>query len=222
MEFINLGCDSNEVRDRGFENIIRQTLDDNRMNDTSDQKVFVDEQSHILDSYRLGEKIFADGFEPTFIVGLWRGGSAVALVVQECFAYLGVPTQHTTIRTSYSGREQYEQSMRRFEGIRVHGKSYALETLRADDRLLIVDDVFRSGRHTRAVVDQLRLGLRRNMPREVRVATLWKHALSDASQVDYFLNETDRWIVLPYELSGLSSDELREHKPELNALLANP
>ena len=192
------------------------------MNDIGDQKVFVDEQSHILDSYRLGEKIFADGFEPTFIVGLWRGGSAVALVVQECFAYLGVPTEHTTIRTSYSGREQYEQSMRRFEGIRVHGKSYALETLRADDRLLIVDDVFRSGRHTRAVVDQLRLGLRRNMPREVRVATLWKHALSDASQLDYFLNETDRWIVLPYELSGLSSDELREHKPELNALLANP
>ena len=122
------------------------------MNDTGDQKVFVDERSHILDSYRLGEKIFADGFEPTFIVGLWRGGSAVALVVQECFAYLGVPTEHTTIRTSYSGREQYEQSMRRFEGIRVHGKSYALEALSADDRLLIVDDVFRTGRHSRAVV----------------------------------------------------------------------
>ena len=192
------------------------------MNDIGDQKVFVDEQSHILDSYRLGEKIFADGFEPTFIVGLWRGGSVVALVVQECFAYLGVTTEHTTIRTSYSGREQYEQSMRRFEGIRVHGKSYALETLRAEDRLLIVDDVYRSGRHTRAVVDQLRLGLRRNMPREVRVATLWKHAQSDASQLDYFLNETDRWIVLPYELSGLSSEELREHKPELSALLADP
>ena len=191
------------------------------MNDTGDKKVFVDEESHILDSYRLGEKIFADGFEPTFIVGLWRGGSAVALVVQECFAYLGVPTEHTTIRTSYSGREQYEQSMRRFEDIRVHGKSYALETLRADDRLLIVDDVFRSGRHTLAVVDQLRLGLRRNMPREVRVATIWKHAQSDATQLDYFLNETDRWIVLPYELSGLSSEELREHKPELSALMAD-
>ena len=191
------------------------------MNDTSDSKVFVDEESHILDSYRLGEKIFTDGFKPTFIVGLWRGGSAVALVVQECFAYLGVPTEHTTIRTSYSGREQYEQSMRRFEGIRVHGKSYALETLRADDRLLIVDDVFRSGRHTLAVVDQLRLGLRRNMPREVRIATIWKHAQSDATQLDYFLNETDRWIVLPYELSGLSSEELREHKSELSTLLAD-
>ena len=42
-----------------------------------------------------------------------------------------------------------------------------------------------------------------------------EHAQSDASQLDYFLNETDRWIVLPYELSGLSSEELREHKPEL-------
>ena len=188
------------------------------MNDIGDQKVFVDEQSHILDSYRLGEKIFADGFEPTFIVGLWRGGSAVALVVQECFAYLGVPTEHTTIRTSYSGREQYEQSMRRFEGIRVHGKSYALEALSADDRLLIVDDVFRTGRHSRAVVDQLRVGLRRNMPKEVRVAALWKHTQSDDSQLDYFLHETDRWVVLPYELSGLSPNEIRANKPQLSQL----
>ena len=46
----------------------------------------------------------------------------------------------------------------------------------------------------------------------------WKHAQSDASQLDYFLNETDRWIVLPYELSGLSSEENREHKPELREL----
>ena len=188
------------------------------MNDSRDQKIFVDEQSHILDSYRLGEKIFADGFKPTFIVGLWRGGSAVALVVQECFAYLGVPTEHTTIRTSYSGREQYEQSMRRFEGIRVHGKSYALEALSAGDRLLIVDDVYRTGRHTQAVVDQLRVGLRRNMPKEVRIAALWRHMQSDHSQLDYFLHETDRWVVLPYELSGLTPNEIRANKPELSDL----
>ena len=160
--------------------------DDNRMNDTSDSKVFVDEESHILDSYRLGEKIFTDGFKPTFIVGLWRGGSAVALVVQECFAYLGVPTEHTTIRiVAESNMSNPCADLKTF----VCMASYALETLRADDRLLIVDDVFRSGRHTLAVVDQLRLGLRRNMPREVRVATIWKHAQSDATQLDYFLNE---------------------------------
>ena len=108
--------------------------------------------------------------------------------------------------------------MRRFEGIRVHGKSYALEALSAHDRLLIVDDVFRSGRHSRAVVDQLRVGLRRNMPKEVRVAALWKHTQSDDSQLDYFLHETERWVVLPYELSGLSPDEIRANKPQLSPL----
>ena len=133
------------------------------MNSSTNDKLFVTEQSHIADSYRLGEIIYASGYRPTFIVGLWRGGSTVALAVQECLAYLGVATDHTTIRTSYEGRPQYERSTAAKEGIRVHGKSYALEALSADDRLLIVDDVYRSGRHTRAVVDQLSTGLRRNV-----------------------------------------------------------
>ena len=37
------------------------------------------------------------------LLSYWRGGSTVALVVQECLAYLGVPADHTTIRTSYGG-----------------------------------------------------------------------------------------------------------------------
>ena len=145
------------------------------MNTSHIDRIFVKERDHITASYRLGARIFASGYRPTFIVGLWRGGSTVALAVQECLAYLGVATDHTTIRTSYEGLPQYERSSETKEGIRVHGKSYALQTLSADDRLLIVDDVYRSGRHTRAVVDQLRTGLRRNMPHQVRVATLWKH-----------------------------------------------
>jgi|TARA_B100001094_G_scaffold166954_1_gene161582 hypoxanthine phosphoribosyltransferase len=191
------------------------------LSDSNDNKIFISEESQILDSYRLAEAIYRSGYRPTFIIGLWRGGSTVALVVQECLAYLGVPADHTTIRTSYGGRPQYERSISRSESIRVHGKSYALETLSANDRLLIVDDVFRSGRHIRAVVDQLRVGLRRNMPKELRVAALWKHTQSKSSQLDYFLHETDQWIVLPYELSGLSPEELREHKPQLSSLLAD-
>lgn len=189
------------------------------MSESNDNKIFISEESQILDSYRLAEAIYRSGYRPTLIIGLWRGGSTVALVVQECLAYLGVPADHTTIRTSYGGRPQYERSISRSESIRVHGKSYALETLSANDRLLIVDDVFRSGRHIRAVVDQLRVGLRRNMPKELRVAALWKHTQSKSSQLDYFLHETDQWIVLPYELSGLSPEELREHKPQLSSLL---
>ena len=73
------------------------------MSQSESDKIFVSEESQILDAYRLGEAIYSSGYRPTFIVGLWRGGSTVALVVQECLAYLGVPADHTTIRTSYGG-----------------------------------------------------------------------------------------------------------------------
>jgi hypothetical protein len=47
------------------------------------------------------------------------------------------------------------------------------------------------------------------------VAALWKHAESDTTDLDYYLHQTDRWIVLPYELNGLSQQEIAAHKPEL-------
>ncbi|MAI15800.1 MAG: hypoxanthine phosphoribosyltransferase [Gammaproteobacteria bacterium] len=189
------------------------------MNSPSASKIFVSEKEHIADSYRLGATIFGSGYRPTFVLGVWRGGSTVALAVQECLAYLGVATNHITVRTSYEGRDQYETSLKSKEKIRVHGKSYALESITADDRLLIVDDVYRSGRHTRAVVDKLSEGLRRNMPKDVRVAALWKHTDVTAPDPDYFLHETDQWVVLPYEMRGISEDELRTHKPFLSELL---
>ena len=35
---------------------------------------------------------------------------------------------------------------------------------------------------------------------------------------DFFVHETADWLVLPYELSGLSIDELRDNRPELTAI----
>jgi len=34
---------------------------------------------------------------------------------------------------------------------------------------------------------------------------------------DYFVHETRDWLILPYELAGLSIEELRRHKPELSS-----
>lgn len=177
------------------------------------RKRFISESEHILNSYRLGEMIFASGYQPTFIIGIWRGGSSVALAVQECLAYLGVKTDHSTVRTSYAGRLAYEKSVAANEGIRIHGKRYAFDTLNSGDRLLIVDDVYRSGRHTKALVERLQGGLRRNMPEAVKVAALWKYSDGDSGLgPDFFVEETDSWIVLPYELSGLSNDEIEKDK----------
>ncbi|MFK7913248.1 MAG: phosphoribosyltransferase [Pseudomonadales bacterium] len=188
---------------------------------TSAEKRFISEQDHMLDGFRLGVQVFDAGFAPTFIVGLWRGGSAVGIVVQECLAALGVATDHIALRTSYRGRTEYEQTVRDQSNIRVHGRQYLLENMTFDDRLLIVDDVFSSGRHTQAVIDSLQRGLKRNMPEQVQVASIWWRptAPEAASKPDFYVHETSDWLVLPYEIEGLSKTEIAQHKPFIAPLL---
>ena len=109
-------------------------------------KEFINEEDLLLDAYRLGAAVYQSGFRPSFIVGIWRGGSTVGIAVQECLQHLGLETDHIAIRTSYRGMQRYEQMVD--EGaneIRVHGTAYLLENLNAEDRLLVVDDVFGTG-----------------------------------------------------------------------------
>jgi len=36
---------------------------------------------------------------------------------------------------------------------------------------------------------------------------------------DYYIHETDKWLVFPHELEGLSIDEINQFKPELSELI---
>ena len=105
--------------------------------------------------------------------------------------------------------------------IRVHGTQYLLETLNEEDSLLLVDDVCSSGLTLSVVVNRLRQRLKRNMPRDLKIATIWnKPGHNRSGQMpDYFLHETDDWLVLPYELAGLSMDEVRANKPLVASLI---
>jgi len=70
------------------------------------------------------------------------------------------------------------------------------------------------------VIDQLALRLRRNLPHDIRVATVWYRPTErTVREPDFYVHETQEWLVLPYELSGLSLDELQAHKPELTSLI---
>ncbi|MBT8446086.1 MAG: hypoxanthine phosphoribosyltransferase [Gammaproteobacteria bacterium] len=182
---------------------------------------YIDEESLLNDSYRLAAKVYQSGFRPDFIVGIWRGGSTVGIYVQECLQYLGQETDHIAIRTSYRGMEDYFKRQQQPEQIRVHGLQYLYENLNRDDALLIVDDVFASGRSVQAVIDRLALKAKRNMPTDTRVATpYFKPARNETDRIpDYYLHATDDWLVLPYELTGLTLDELREHKPWIVPIL---
>ncbi len=184
-------------------------------------KRYIQEQELLEDSYRLAVQIYTSGYRPDFIVGVWRGGSTVGIYVQECLQYLGVETDHIAIRTSYRGMIDYLNNLVSDREIQVHGLQYLFENMNAGDALLIVDDVYSSGRNVAAVIDRLRHKTRRNMPEEVRIAVPYYR--SQAKQTnrapDYFLHEYDEWLVLPYELTGLSDDEIATNKPWIKSLL---
>jgi len=186
------------------------------------KKKFLDEDTLILDSFKLGVKIFESGFKPTFIVGLWRGGSSVGIYVQECLQTLGLETNHISLRTSYRGQPYYQQmAASPVTDIRVHGTQFLTENLNADDSLLIVDDVFSTGKNIDAVIKRLNQRLKRNMPSEVKIATLWQRQSYRAVDIkpDFILHQTEDWLVFPYEMSGLSLVEIRQHKPFLVPLI---
>ena len=181
---------------------------------------FIAADDLLKDSFQLAANIYEAGFEPDFLVGLWRGGSAVGIAVQEGLDYFGTKTDHIAIRTSYTGAAGYSQMVDKADSIRVHGLQYLLENLSAHHSLLIVDDVYSTGSSVNAVIKQLALKTRRNLPQDIRIATVWYRPTEKTLRTpDYFVHETDDWLVLPYELSGFSIDELRENRPEMLALI---
>jgi len=188
-------------------------------------KQFITEEQLIAESFRLGVQIYQSGFRPTFIVGLWRGGSTVGIYVQECLQYLGVKTDHIALRTSYSGRSEYGRMVDDpGRNIRVHGTQYLLETLNSEDRLLIVDDVCGSGWTFATVKQRLAWRLRRNMPEACKMAAVWHKPERNRSgiQPDFRVHTTEDWLVLPYELDGLTPEEIQLHKPVAAQGLAQP
>ncbi len=185
------------------------------------QKRYIEEQELLEDSYRLAVNIYQSGYRPDFIVGVWRGGSTVGIYVQECLQYFGVETDHIAIRTSYRGMEDYLQKLEQGGEVRAHGLQYLYENLNADDALLIVDDVYSTGRNVAAVIDRLQANTKRNMSRDVRVAAPYYKSGSNESnrEPDYYLHDYEGWLVLPYELTGLSDEEIAANKAWIKPIL---
>ena len=177
-------------------------------------RLYITAAELLADSFRLGLKILDSGFRPTHIVAIWRGGTPVGIAVQELLDFAGVKTDHIAIRTSL-----YVGIGTTAARVQVHGLHYVVEHVRAADSLLIVDDVYDSGRSIRQVIDDLRQACGANMP-AVRIATVYHKPRSAApSPVPHFyLHETDRWLVFPHELAGLSVEEILAHKPGIESI----
>ena len=182
------------------------------------EKLYLSAQGLLEDSFRLGARILASGFRPSFIVAIWRGGAPVGTAVQEFLDYFGVATDHIAIRTS-----SYQGIDGRSPTVRIHGTSYLIKNIEHEDRLLIVDDVFDTGHTIRALIEHLREKARRNTPAEIRVAVPYYKPSRNQTDIvpDYYLHETTQWIKFPYSLEGLSVDEIRAQRPEIYQILSS-
>lgn len=171
------------------------------------KKTYICANQLLADSFRLGASILESGFAPTHIVGVWRGGAPVGIAVQEFLEYKGLKTDHIALRTSsYTGIDQQSRE------VRVFGEGYLVDTLNADDRLLIVDDVFDSGRSVEAIVRVLKAKCRRNFPVDARIATVYYKPTRNATELtpDFYVHECDEWLVFPHEICGLTPEEIAQ------------
>ena len=180
-------------------------------------KKYITADELLLDSFRLGVMIHNSGFKPDFIVGVWRGGTPVGIAIQEIMAYLGNESDHIAIRTSsYIGIDNQSKE------VRVHGIDYLISNMNAEDKLLVVDDVFDSGRSIKAILDTLNEKARKNIPHDVRMAMPWYKPERNIINIepDYFIHETDDWLVFPHEMDGLTEKEIFTNKKNMREILS--
>ena len=180
------------------------------------EKQYLSAQSLLEDAFSLAAQILNSGFRPTFMIAVWRGGVPMGIAVQEFLDYHGVHTDNIAIRTSsYHGIDQQSKE------VRVHGLNYLVKHVTHEDSLLIVDDVFDTGRSLEAIINELRNKARLDTPNDIRVAVpYYKPSRNELDwEPHYYLHSTDAWLKYPHSLEGLSAEEIKTNRPALYEIL---
>ena len=172
------------------------------------KKIYLGADQLLNDSFILAEKILTSKFIPDLVVGIWRGGSPVAIAIVEVFGYAGIEVEHLPLKAaSYSGIAQRS-------GVKLTGLDMITDSLDKHGKLLLVDDVFDTGNSIQTIMDALTQHYGQHMP-QIRVAVPWFKPDNNQTSIkpDYFLHETTDWLVFPHELAGLGTDDLLSSKP---------
>ena len=178
-------------------------------------KLFIQADELLGDSFKLAWQVYESGYRPNYIIGVWRGGAPIGIAVQEFLDVLGVPSDHIAIRTShYKGIDERDTQ------VQVYGLNYIIKQVESEDSLLIVDDVHDTGISIQKIILDLQTACKKNTP-EIKVATPYFKPMKNKTdrKPDFYLHETEKWLVFPHELEGLSMDEIIKFKPELLGLV---
>lgn len=169
-------------------------------------KTYISADKQCRDSFALARKIWDAGLRPDLLIGLWRGGTPIAISVHEFFVYMGHKCANLPVKcSSYSGMSQTSEfSIDLPENFKTF--------LTPGMKVLVVDDVFDSGQ-TAARVKRLLL----DVGCEPKIATLYYKPKNNRTDIkpDFYLHSTDEWIVFPHELEGLTLEEIRCKDPDI-------
>ncbi len=168
---------------------------------------------------KLAGRIHRAGFLPDVIYVSLRGGAYMGNVISEFFKMVRKGSR-PVFYAAVVARSYRDVGMQ--DRVRVDGWTYDPEYLRSGDKVLLVDDIFDSGRTVNHLVEII---MDKGIPREdVRVAVHdYKVRRYVAKQLpvqpDYWCRrhelatpEDDFWIhYLSHELVGLTEAEKKEH-----------
>ena len=163
------------------------------------------------DSFQLAHQVYCSGFHPEVIIALWRGGTPVGCVLHEYLRFRGVECNHTAVKvSSYTGIGTYGDAViENIEAVRA--------IIAPGARLLVVDDIFDSGRTAEAVHAALS-----PLTATIRFAMPYYKPCNNTTRLvpDYFVHQTDSWLVFPHELDGLTPEEIQQKDPFIASLCA--
>ncbi|HAK68645.1 MAG TPA: phosphoribosyl transferase [Treponema sp.] len=180
---------------------------------------------------KLAHKIYMeDGFVPDVIYASLRGGAYMANIISEYYK-VALKNHKPVLYAAVVARSYTD--VKQQSAVRIDGWTYSPDYLRQGDKILLVDDIYDSGRTLNYLVGVL---LEKGVPREnIKVVVhdykvySWKEKLP--IQPDYWCRrfdinkpEENQWINYnSHELVGLTEDELEENfykpYPELREVL---
>ncbi|MBI5001848.1 hypoxanthine phosphoribosyltransferase [Candidatus Woesearchaeota archaeon] len=173
------------------------------------QKLFITPDSLRRDAVAVARQLYDAGYQPNRIIGLWRGGSPIGLYVHEALKVLGVRADYIPVIT----RGYKDGADKPRARVAVQGLDSLAGVTRKDDNVLVVDDVWDSGRS----IDQFFLMFEGatgdQFPDNIRVATVYYKPERNKSKrkPDHFIHKTDQWLVFPHELGDCTQEEIATH-----------
>lgn len=160
---------------------------------------FLQPEELLLDSFKLGKKLYDKGFIPTLAISLWRGGTPVGLGVDAFFRLKGHFITHTTVATaSYSGINSQNE-------IIIKGLEHLVQRISKEDKLLIIDDIYDSGETINALINAVKKAARANTPETIVVACVYNKIRERRISLPIICtaDKKNHWISFPHEISDL-------------------